>query len=73
MTDPRLKELYDLFVEDLMRTLRDPECKASDRNVIRQFLKDNDITSIPTDQNALGKLIAELPFHYKEFDYDAST
>ncbi len=61
-----LTELFTNLHEELGKTLlerlRDPEVKASDLNVIRQFLKDNDIIAMPTDSNALGSLLDELPF-----------
>lgn len=55
-------ELHEELGKTLLERLRDPEVKASDLNVIRQFLKDNDIVAIPTDSNALGSLLDELPF-----------
>jgi len=34
---------------------------AAEMNVIRQFLKDNGIDSVPRKDNPLGKLASELP------------
>jgi hypothetical protein len=42
--------------------IRDPECKSAELNVARQFLKDNDVTAIPADENALAQLLEDLPF-----------
>ena len=50
----------------LLERIRDPEVKASDLNVARQFLKDNDITALPADNNALAQLLEELPFNEQE-------
>tara|TARA_R100001460_G_scaffold79178_2_gene120170 strand:+ start:1442 stop:1663 length:222 start_codon:yes stop_codon:yes gene_type:complete len=55
-------QLHEELGKTLLERLRDPEVKASDLNVIRQFLKDNDIIAMPTDSNALGSLLDELPF-----------
>ena len=46
----------------LLDKIRDPECKSAELNVARQFLKDNDVTAIPTDENALAQLLEDLPF-----------
>ena len=61
-SDDKLKELHALLAEKLLDKVRDPECKASDMNVARQFLKDNNIDAIPVDNSPLGKLMNELPF-----------
>ncbi len=64
---PKLDKLMEALHEELGQTLlhrvRDPEVKSSDLNVARQFLKDNDITAIPTDNNTLSQLLEDLPFN----------
>lgn len=60
--DKKLSELHELLATILLEKIRDPECKSAELNVARQFLKDNDITAIPTDDNALAKLLEDLPF-----------
>ena len=45
--------------------VKDPEVKSSDLNVARQFLKDNNIDAVPTQDSPLQKLIEELPFDEK--------
>ncbi len=55
-------QLHEELGQVLLEKLRDPEIKSADLNVIRQFLKDNDVVAIPTDSNALGSLLDELPF-----------
>jgi|TARA_R100001460_G_scaffold49880_1_gene88150 hypothetical protein len=66
----KLDELMDALHSELgmklLERIRDPEVKASDLNVARQFLKDNDITAIPADNNALAQLLEELPFNEQE-------
>ena len=64
---PKLDKLMEALHEELGQTLlqrvRDPEVKSSDLNVARQFLKDNDVTAIPTDNNTLSQLLEDLPFN----------
>lgn len=37
------------------------DVSAADLNVIRQFLKDNNVTGIATNDNPLGRLAKKLP------------
>lgn len=60
--DTKLEELHELLASVLLEKIRDPECKSAELNVARQFLKDNDVTAIPTDENALAQLLEDLPF-----------
>lgn len=60
--DELMEALHTELGQKLLERIRDPEVKASDLNVARQFLKDNDITAIPTDENVLKQLLDELPF-----------
>ena len=41
------------------------ECKSSDLNVARQFLRDNGIDAVPTEDSPLQQLIDEMPFNEK--------
>jgi hypothetical protein len=61
-TEKKLTELHSKLTDTLLEKIRDPEVKASDLNVARQFLKDNNIDCVPTDTNSIGKLAEELPF-----------
>lgn len=60
--DSKLEELHEVLATVLLDKVRDPECKSAELNVARQFLKDNDVTAIPTDDNALAQLLEDLPF-----------
>ena len=62
MSNKKLKELHAVLAEKLLNKVRDPEAKASDLNVARQFLKDNGIESLPVDNSPLRDLMKELPF-----------
>ena len=66
MIDKNLKELHGVLAEQLLKRVKDPEAKASDLNVARQFLKDNDIEAIPVDNSPLKALVDELPFDTEE-------
>ncbi|OUU24145.1 MAG: hypothetical protein CBB97_12400 [Candidatus Endolissoclinum sp. TMED37] len=57
-----LSEMHLALTEDLLNRIKSGEAKASELNVARQFLKDNDITAIPTDDSAIKQLVEELPF-----------
>ena len=66
MIDKNLKELHGVLAEQLLKRVKDPEAKASDLNVARQFLKDNCIEAIPVDNSPLKALVDELPFDTEE-------
>jgi len=61
-----LKDLHEVLAKELLKRVKDPEAKASDLNVARQFLKDNGIEAIPTDNSPLKSLVDELPFNTEE-------
>jgi len=61
-----LKELHEVLATELLKRVKDPEAKSSDLNVARQFLKDNGIEAIPTDNSPLKSLVDELPFDAKD-------
>jgi len=62
----KLQELHSLLAEQLLNKIKDPDVKASDLNVARQFLKDNGIDAVPTNNNPLEELVKELPFAEKK-------
>ena len=66
MIDKNLKELHGVLAEQLLKRVKDPEAKASDLNVARQFLKDKGIEAIPVDNSPLKALVDELPFDTEE-------
>ena len=65
MSDSKLKELHGVLAEELLKRVKDPEAKSSDLNVARQFLRDNGIDAVPTNDSPLSKLIEELPLDEK--------
>jgi hypothetical protein len=67
MMEPNPKEaqmnaLYDLFLADLLALVRSGKVKASDRAVIRQFLRDHDMASKHPKPSTLEALVDRLPY-----------
>ena len=60
-----LKELHEVLAKVLLERVKDKDAKSSDLNVARQFLRDNGIDAVPTQDSPLQKLIEELPFDEK--------
>ncbi len=72
MTEKEMMELlHKTLAENLLLRIQDPEAKSSDLNVARQFLKDNNIDAIPTNDSPLGDLVASLP-NFNDEDADTS-
>ena len=61
-TEKKLSELHSKLTDTLLQKIRDPEVKASDLNVARQFLKDNGIDCVTTENTIMSKLAEVLPF-----------
>ena len=61
----KLKELHEVLATELLTRVKDPDAKSADLNVARQFLRDNGIDAVPTDDSPLQKLIDEMPFNEK--------
>ena len=55
-TEELLALLHDNLAKKLLELLDSGEAKASDLNVIRQFLKDNGIDSVPKEASPLSQL-----------------
>ena len=66
MSDKKLTELHTRLAERLLERIKDPDVKASDLNVARQFLRDNGIDAVPTEGSPLQRLADELPFDIPE-------
>ena len=65
MSNDKLRELHGILAQKLLEKVKDPECKSSDLNVARQFLRDNGIDAVPTEDSPLQQLIDEMPFNEK--------
>ena len=62
MSNDKLRDLHSILCEKLLEKITDPDAKSADLNVARQFLRDNGIDAVPTDDSPLKKLLDELPF-----------
>ena len=62
----KLKQLHSILAEQLLKRIKEEDVKASDLNVARQFLKDNGIDAVPTNNNPLEELVKELPLAEKK-------
>ena len=65
-TEGALASLHGCFALHLMERLKSGDATASDLNVIRQFLKDNNINCAGEQSDTMKELAASLP----EFDFE---
>ena len=66
MTNKDLKKLEGLhgaLTDKLLEIVTSGDAKAGDLNVARQFLRDNGVDAMPTDDSPLKSLMNELPFN----------
>ena len=67
--ETQMNALYDLFLEDLLALVKSGKVKASDRAVIRQFLRDHDMASKHPKPSTLEALVDRLP-HFGDDEPD---
>jgi len=60
-----------MLATTLLSRVNDPDVKASDLNVARQFLKDNGIEALAAEGSPLADLVATLP-DFNDEDADVS-
>ena len=58
----KLNSLFDAVADELLTKIKTGEAKPADLAVAVKFLKDNNITCLPTDENSLGDLMKSMPF-----------
>ena len=58
----KLNTLFDAVTEELLMKIKSGEAKPADLAVAVKFLKDNNITCVPTDGNPLEELMKSMPF-----------
>lgn len=61
----KLTKLHDMLATKLTEIVNKEDVTASELNVVRQFLKDNGIDSIPAEHSPLGDLVLSLPESFK--------
>lgn len=59
--DTLLATLHEELAQALLERIRSG-ANAAEMNVVRQFLKDNNIDAVPKEDSPLGNLVSELPF-----------
>ena len=52
-----LNDLHEALAQELLQRIKSGEAKAPDLAVAAKFLKDNEITAVPTNNNALSQLL----------------
>lgn len=57
-----LAQIHKAMADDLLLKVKSGEATAAELNVARQFLRDNNINTIPTKENGLEDLHKALPF-----------
>ena len=74
MSKDKLQDIYNLLVDEMEKMLTEGKtvvagddvvkvsADAATLNVIRQFLKDNNVGGGPVDSNPANRLIDKLPF-----------
>jgi hypothetical protein len=68
MNEESMNSLYDLFLKDLLALVQSGKVKASDRAVIRQFLRDHDMASKRPKPRTLEALVDRLPHFGDDLD-----
>ena len=61
-----LNDLHEALAKELLQRIKSGEAKAPDLAVAAKFLKDNEITAVPTNNNALSQLLESMPFPTEE-------
>ena len=56
-----LADVHDLMAHWCLDKLREGDVNAADLNIIRQFLKDNQITAQPVEETSFGEVAKALP------------
>ena len=62
METNKLSTLYEAVADELLAKIESGEAKPADLAVAVRFIKDNDITALPVNDNALQQLMESMPF-----------
>ena len=66
MKDEALNSLFDAVADELLTKIKSGEAKPANLAVAVKFLKDNNITCLPTDGNSLEELMKNMPFNAED-------
>jgi hypothetical protein len=64
----KLYELQDLLIDEFLMRVKSGEATTADLSTVRQFLKDNNVSAVATDNSPLHELVNALPFHDDNVD-----
>ena len=68
----KLNSLFDAVADELLTKIKTGEAKPADLAVAVKFLKDNNISCLPTDGNPLSELMNSMPFSEEDkFKYNS--
>lgn len=68
-----LGDLHTKLAEAFKKKLESDGCTAAEMNVIRQFLKDNNISGIPVEGSPLKDIVDGLPLTEEEQEFIKSV
>ena len=57
-----LKQLHNEVAKELLQRIKSGDAKPADLAVAVKFLKDNEITALPVNDNPLHQLMTNMPF-----------
>lgn len=84
MANEKLQDIYDLLVNEMEKMLTEGKTvvagdevvkvspDAATLNVIRQFLKDNNVGGAPVPSNPANRLLDKLPFSVEDLTKEAT-
>ena len=62
MNDQILRDIHNALCRDLLTKIQSGEASSADLSVARQFLRDNGIDCVITDNKPMLNLASSLPF-----------
>jgi len=64
----KLYELQDLLIDEFLHRVKSGEATTADLSTVRQFLKDNNVSAVASDDSPLQELVSALPLDDKNVD-----
>lgn len=60
--EDHMVELFELLCEDFKKLLRGGEITSADRKTLLEFLKDNEISCVGSNNKHVSSILDDLPF-----------
>lgn len=57
-----LRDAQTELIQELRKRIKEGTATAADLSCLRQFLKDNNVESLPVHGSAMASLLSDLPF-----------